>query len=190
MKKYFNQFWILCSFLFLAISAFPQQPSLVTIENTPAETDSIITIAQKQIHNFISDIPQNQLPDYGFNDIDELNNIAFGQPILIYTIQNKQLIFTNTWRVPAMVKGSCRGLLTIIKNKDQYEAVDYGAKLLAQQFYMHEKHKPLGLLRIYEIQSDFVIVKNQDDQIRFYPINNPENKAYDFNEVINLMQQN
>jgi len=156
---------------------------------TPPETDSILKIANTQINSFINNIPDQNLGDYGFKNREELNKIIFGNPIKIFTLKDTAIVFTSTWRVPIVIDNEYRALLTIIKENGAYKAVDFGARVLAEEIFKKKTVQTSGLLRVYELKSDFIIEGFSRNQLKFIPIQNTERKSYNLNDIFNLINK-
>ena len=169
--------------------AFSQQSkSDVLFQNT--EIDSILQTAKNQIHLLIDNIPEANLSDYGFNNKAEFEKITFAPPIKIYTLKDTKIIFTTTWRVPVIIDNEYRSLLTIIKEDGVYKAVDYGACVLAKDFLAKKTNQTIGLLRVYELKSDFLMEANTQNQLKFIPIQNTNSNLYELTDIINLIKNN
>ncbi len=134
--------------------------------------DSLLLAAKNQIWSFTGVLPEQDLADYGFNSKAEFRRIRFDKPVWIYTLKDTIVAFTNTWRIPVTVDGEYRALLTIIKEDGNYKAVDFGATVLARDYQAKKTPNTIGLLRIYELRSDFLIEKKPDNQIQFIPVQN------------------
>ncbi len=160
------------------------------VKDQNPETDSILKVAKNQIHLFIDNIPETNIGDYGFNNKEEFKKITFDNPVKIYTLIDSGIVFTATWRVPVVVENEYRALLTIIKENNEYKAVDYGARLLAKEFFQQKTDETIGLLRVYELKSDFIIEKTTNEQLKFIPIQNGKGKSYNLVDIINMVKNN
>ena len=135
-----------------------------------SEKDSVIQTAKSQISLFIKDLPDGSLSDYGFLNREEFGKVDFGPPIPVYTLKDSVVVFTSTWRVPVVIGMEYRSLLTVIKENDTFRAVDFGAAELAKAYQTGKTPKTIGLLRVYEIKSDFLIERSVDGNQSFMPI--------------------
>ncbi|OIP00895.1 MAG: hypothetical protein AUJ97_07485 [Bacteroidetes bacterium CG2_30_32_10] len=189
MKKILMLLLTLIMVITVNTIAFSQQnKSDVLFQNS--ETDSILRTAKNQIHLLIDNIPEANLNDYGFNNKAEFEKISFAPLIKIYTLKDTSIIFTNTWRVPVVVDNEYRSLLTIINEDGVYKAVDYGASILAKAFLAKKTNQTIGLLRVYELKSDFLMEVNTQNQLKFVPIENANSNLYDLTDIINLIKNN
>jgi hypothetical protein len=134
------------------------------------ETDTILKVAKAQISNFIMDLPDDGLADYGFLSKNEFGKIEFAAPIPIYTLQDTTVVFTSTWRVPLLIDKEYRSLLTVIKENGVFRAVDFGASELAKAYAANKTPNTIGMLRVYEIKSDFLMEKPEHGNQKFIPI--------------------
>lgn len=176
-------------FMFLFyITGFCQNKPLSLITNS--QKDSILLAAKTKIHSFIDPIPEANINDYGFNSKSEFDKISFDNPIDIYILQDSLLVFTSTWRVPVVIDGKYAALLTIIKEKGVYQAVDFGAKVLANEIFVNKTPQTVGILRIYELQSDFLIENNTQNQNKYIPIPNNKEIFYNLTDIINMIKSN
>ncbi len=155
-----------------------------------SETDIILQTAKKQINLFIDNIPNENLNDYGFKNKEEFEKISFDTPIKIYTLKDSNIVFTSTWRIPIVIDNEYRALLTIIKENEEYKIVDFGACVLAKEISAKKTNQTLGLLRVYEIKSDFIIEGYTKNQLKFIPIQGSKDKLYDLVDIFNMIKNN
>jgi hypothetical protein len=132
-----------------------------TAQSQNSETETVLRTAKSQINSFIKDLPDDGLADYGFLDRKEFGKINFGTPIPIYTWKDSTVVFTSTWRVPVVIEKEYRSLLTVILENGVYKAVDFGASELAKAYAANRTPKTIGMLRVYEIKSDFLIEETE-----------------------------
>ena len=135
-----------------------------------SERETVLKTAKDQINNFIKDLPDKDLADYGFLSKQEFGKITFGAPIPIYTLKDTAVVFTDTWRVPIVIDSEYRSLLTIIERNGIFKAVDFGANELAKGYQANKTPKTIGMLRVYEIKSDFLIEKSENGSQIYKPI--------------------
>jgi len=188
--------------LFAAVSAtFSQQNNKADINlqstrvnnsfsslNTDYNSESIINIAKNRIHSFIDNIPAENITDYGFKSKAEFDKITFGEPVKIYTLKDGNIEFTDTWRVPVVINNEYRSLLTVIKEKEELKAVDFGACVLAKAISEKKSDKTIGILRVYKIYSDFII--DEDNKIlSFIPVKAETREVHDLTYIINLLNK-
>jgi len=136
-------------------------------QTLPTETDSVLKVANSQVINLIKDIPDDVLPDYGFRNRQEFGAIRFDEPIPVYTLKDSTVVFTETWRVPLCIGKEVRSLLTVIRVNGNYQAVDFGATGLAKTFMANKTPETIGLLRVYELRTDFIMEKSAGDKPHF-----------------------
>lgn len=175
--------------LFIIINTFSHtvysQKTYKTVTNNAA-IDSILLTAKNQIHSFIDMIPEENLPDYGFYNKGEFDKITFEKPYNIYTLEDTNVVFTTSWRVPISINGEYRALLTIIKENSNYLAVDFGAKTLSKELNKYISKQTIGLLRVYELQADFFIEEISKNAYKYIPIPYVKDTFYDLKDIIHL----
>ena len=135
-----------------------------------SETEAVLKTAKAQLNNFIKDLPDESLADYGFSGKQEFRKITFGEPIPIFTLNDTAVVFTSTWRVPIVIDKEYRSLLTVIQEEGVFRAVDFGACELAKAYAANKTPKTTGMLRVYEIRKDFLIEGSEKGSQAFIPI--------------------
>jgi hypothetical protein len=189
MKNYTMRCFTFIIIIAISASAYSQQNKSDNLfKGYDQETDSVLKVAKSGIHSFIDNISDENLLDYGFNSKEEFAKIAFDKPIKIFNLKDNQLVFISTWRVPVMVDGEYRALLTIVKENNEYSAVDYGARVLAKELLLKKTDKTCGLLRVYELKKDFIIEELSQNQFKFFPLQASEEKQYDLDDIINMIK--
>ena len=153
------------------------------------QTDAILSVSKEQLGNYINSIPEVNLNDYGFKNKEEFNRIRFDEPINVYFLEGSKIVFTNTWRVPLIIDGEYRSLLTVARNNDEYKVVDFGAIQLAQIIFKKKTTKTIGLLRVYELKTDFLMEEISIDDYSFIQIN-AEGQELNLNDILNLIKRN
>ena len=109
-------------------------PFLLYSQSNSQEQDKIQRTVSENMHIFTDSIPNYLLPNYGFNNRNEIQKAIIENPIKVYTIKNKEIIPTNTWRIPISIDGEYRALFTVIKEDNgEYLLVDFGAIRLAKE---------------------------------------------------------
>lgn len=139
---------------------------------------------------FLDEIPYEVLINYGIKNKAEIEKATIGNAIAVYTIEKDSLLFTNTWRIPLIIDNEYRALFTVFKNSDdEYKVVDFGAVLLAKEFYKFNKENDFSaILRVYELRKDYFICKDNKSEWKFQPISNQEKKQYSLNELIKIIK--
>ena len=157
-----NRFFFLILMLMLASA-----PTVVAQEGDEGD---VLAASRKQIGRFTGDLPAANLKDYGFNNLQEISRITFGDPLPVYTLKDSAMVFTATWRVPVQVDGRSRALLTVIRKNGVYEAVDFGATVLAGECERLRTPATTGLLRVYALRKDYLIEGAVNRKPLFIPI--------------------
>jgi hypothetical protein len=62
--------------------------------------------------------------------------------------------------------------------------------LLAKELSAKKTNQSCGLLRVYELRSDFLIEEFPGNQIKFVPVQGPKEKNYDLVDILNMIKNN
>ncbi len=124
---------------------------------------------KENISSVLNKIPQNKEQQFGFNNREEFDIATIGDALqLIHygdTLNNENYI----WRIPILVNGEYRALLTIYQDSNGYKIADFGAAVLAKDIQQKINQNPnrtiYGILRIHSISGDFLIVKDDNTDI-------------------------
>ncbi len=171
-------------------------------QNIENENRTIFLFVRENISDILNKIPENQEKLFGFKNRTEFESVTIGNAIQLYTISNSIVNKHLIWRVPIIVNGEYRALVTVQKDNNDYKTGDFGATVLAndiQQIIIKNPDKViLGILRIYTINSDFLIVKNDKEDI-YIPLTSAEiylasqrakeKSFYTLSEIKNLLKQ-
>lgn len=152
--------------------------------------EKVVQAINKQMDRFVEDIPVNLLHNYGIYSKDEINQIVVGEPFEVYTLIDSDIFFANTWRVPVVIEDEYRALFTVISNaKDEYRVVDFGATILAEDLSFYRQTSMKGILRVYEIRTDFVILPSEDKSLYFIPLQKyvSGKHKYDLADILNMI---
>ncbi len=134
--------------------------------------DSVRTAAQNGVQAFLQSIPQGAEMKYGFHGRQELSSVTAGAPVRMYTLQDDSLrvgilpgkdylVALEEWRVPVMVGGEARALLTVTRVDGHLKIVQMGGAELAQEFAAFDRLHPNKrkiLLRLFGLHCDFMII--------------------------------
>jgi len=134
---------------------------------------SVINIAERQLHAFIDPIPDNQVADYGFLTKSEYKKIKLGDPVPVYTLEDSVMVFTQTWRVPIVVDQEYRSFLTVAIIGNVMQATDFGAMELAREFGRRKTGRTIGMLRSYILHTDYLMEKGAGNELEFSPLIEP-----------------
>lgn len=159
-----------------------------SITTTAAEgiPPEVIKAAEKGLAEFIPQIPLQEMENYGFLSPDEYFSVKLGEPFKLYTIPpqgidtlalspsvDKVLAETDHWMVPVMVQGERRVMITVVSNKDRWEAVGLSGARLAYELDtifagLDNEVRLAGVLgeyrikfvRIFQVASDFLFIQS------------------------------
>ncbi|MCX6280332.1 MAG: hypothetical protein NTU51_00030 [Bacteroidetes bacterium] len=152
------------------------------------EAASILQAVQKQFQSFTLNIPENILVNYGFKNREEFKNVTFDTPFRVYIIKDSNIVFGSSWRVPVVVDNEYRALLTIILVNGDYQVADFGARVLAGELFAKKSAQTCGLLRVYELRSDYLIETSSSNQVQFIPVQGPGDKRLGLHDIFNLIK--
>lgn len=117
-------------------------------------------------------IPQGQEKSYGFSSREDFTKALPGEVYRTISLtnefyQDKELSASknyirvqNEWRVPVVVDGRNRTLLTVLGQDTSLSVVDLGGSGLAEELEFRTKgfeNKEKFILRVYSLSMDFVV---------------------------------
>jgi len=165
--------------------------------------DEVVQITQKELPQILKKIPLGYEENYGFHNREELQNALAGKPFNCYSLIDNELKSTSTFRIPITVEQEFRALATVEYIKDTLHVVDFGANVLAKeiQAVCNENSNMvfLGILRIYSINSDFLVM-TEGQQDFFIPLTSAKmylknnnfssiEKYYTKDQIINIIKR-
>ncbi|MFZ4725156.1 MAG: hypothetical protein ACOYMD_06880 [Paludibacter sp.] len=194
-----SQFIITLLFLFFLFFT-----SCLTQKETAQKKEiyKVVQTAKKELPQILEKIPAGSEQSYGFESKDEFQNSKVGKPFRFFTIKNNQLADTSPYTLPITVDNQFRALATVEYINDTLHIVDFGSNVLAKEIQSvcndNKQLNFIGILRVYEIYSDFLMVDSKG-QNQFIPltsaklflknnINKPIQKYYNENQIINLIK--
>jgi len=178
------------------------------------DKEKILAQAQKELPDYLNQIPAGDEMLYGFYNREEFEEAYLGQLFQVYLINARtnntsyKLFTYNEYRIPVMVKGKFRALITVSQRDDEWHIVDFGAIKLAKE--MGEIIKEINpaseddgiFLRIYGPDCDFIAFKKNENEVEsclFHPLesandyieaNNKEKLSfYDLTALFKLIQK-
>lgn len=162
--------------------------SCVILERIDKEQRNMTKTIEPLAKDFIHEIPEEYLKVFGIDNYAEVLQAELGTPVPVYTLENDSLVFTNTWRVAYISENEHKALLTLTRDVDgNYEVVDFGAKILAEELANASQIKQVkGLLRVYELQKDFFFLQDKKRKTEFYPIPDDGGRTFTLDEIIQL----
>ena len=135
---------------------------------------------------FLARIPNGSEAAYGFRSRDELQRTIIGRPFRVIVAQigpgsdgAESLRPLDKWRVPVIVDGSARALLTVVRQNGELRATDFGAAALSGALEQLENKlgisndAPRFLVRAFALRRDFLYVETTAEAARFYPTEFP-----------------
>jgi hypothetical protein len=110
---------------------------------------------------------------YGFSNRDEFLKAEVGNPFNNYRFNGSELEKSTTISVPVLVADEYRALSSLDYINNTLHIVDFGATVLAKEIQLVQKQNMtlsfVGLLRIYRINSDFIIMSDNHENL-FLPL--------------------
>ena len=177
MKKNLLLLFILC----LVVAESPAQK--VNRHKMMKET-------MNELQSWLNKIPGGNESNYGFSNRDEFSLATLGKPYQVFTLSDdffkeeiqpgkSYLKATGEWRIPVMVNQENRVLITVFKKNNHWKIVELGGRVLSHELQEFEQYPELSkakfirLLRIYQLQSDFLFTGDpslSSGEIILYPM--------------------
>lgn len=158
--------------------------SIATAAYADTPPKEVRQAAEEGLPRFLSLISQEDLEDFGFHSVGELQAATLGEPYKVYTLTPQSLgsyekgsklslmiSETNSWYFPVMVEGEARTILTVSFLEGRWQAGDIGGLALPQNLQMLGSQMPTLLeekgvsgaystkfVRIFQGYLDFVVV--------------------------------
>jgi hypothetical protein len=158
-------------FLFIVITALGLH---ARAQNSQAsQNEKMKADANKQIPEWLKKIPEGKELSYGFQNRDEFSKATAGDPLPYFTLIKDGLVTSIEFRVPILIDGEYRALLTMQKNGEEYLAVDFGAKELAKdiQTTIRNADVPVsGFVRSIDLHSDFLLMSGSAGEDVLIPL--------------------
>ncbi len=144
--------------------------------------------ALKESVALLSPLDERSLENLGFSSHIPLSELSAGTPVPVYAIEHDSLVFINIWRVPLLVDGAFTALATVIPDGDHYRVVELGASMLARILDQPSSRQASGLLRVYDLSRDYLMMADKDNQLMFYPVRNTGEQPVSFDELLNKVR--
>jgi hypothetical protein len=183
MADRYKLFWLVI-FSMILINSF----SFLFAQSSGITEKEIKDIARVESVNFLNDIPAGQEVLYGFDNRGQFKYVTIGRPVQIVSLSAEsfpvgannvdlKIVPTEEWFVPLIVGKTIKAIITVAKHQGKYQAVDFGAKDLAQELnsfpdITDESNNVISILRVYRLQSDFLITSqnNKPEQKVIIPL--------------------
>jgi hypothetical protein len=158
---------VVLGFTQFASTGFPQ----IQTVTTDASEATVQAVAMRDLADFLNKIPPGRETMYGFKNREEFLQASLGTPVRLFTIpsdsmrngidaKKSHVIPQNEWRVPIIIDGEFRSLLTVSMVNNVLKTVELGGELLAKELMDFWKREPKGrkaLLRLYHLRCDFLV---------------------------------
>jgi len=167
----------------LSCGAFAQSGILA-----PDATEaSVQAAAMAGLEAFLNKIPLGREIEYGFGNREEFRRAKLGTAFQVFTLppdsmrqgidpKKSYMIPLNEWRVPVIVDGTFRTLVTVSIVNNALNTVELGGESLAKEmmdFWEKEPNGRRGLLRLYQLRCDFLVLDRDGLGVEygeFYPL--------------------
>lgn len=181
MKQYLCTV-VKCCLVFLAGVLVAHQPLSGQVSD-----ETLKNTARTGLQSYLQKIPAGLEERYGFHNRQEFSRAIPGEPVRIYSVHpdslrrgigagKEYLIAQDQWKVPVLVNGEARALLTVAMVEGKPKVVELGAVGLAQELGAVELQHPSeqkAILRLYQLQCDFLILTPKGKQVsegNLYPL--------------------
>jgi hypothetical protein len=149
--------------------------------------DNLKYTARTELQSYLEKIPTGLEERYGFHNRQEFSRAIPGDPLRIYSIHpdsirgeinpgKEYLVAQEEWKVPVLIDGDARALLTVAKVDGKLKVVELGATGLARELGVVGKEHPTDqkiILRLYQLQCDFLVLTPKGKQVSegyLYPL--------------------
>jgi hypothetical protein len=144
--------------------------------------------AQDQLQATLAMIPAGQEPGFGFASREQFQSATIDEVYRTISFTNEfyqeqkltdknYIRVQNEWRVPVLVDGDNRVLLTVFGQDTSLNVVDIGGTLLAKELQIKsegQSEKDKFILRVYPLAIDFVVFVAHGKTLaegNYYPMN-------------------
>jgi hypothetical protein len=153
----------------ITLVLFSSAVTSISASDSVFSDEAICAVARSSLTAFLEKIPVGHESRYGFLHRNEFGRATCGTPLRMYTDSMKtnadessnRPVALNEWRVPVLVDGGLRSLLTVAMTDGVPEAVELGGAALAREVNEFEKKYHgirRGLFRLYRLRCDFLML--------------------------------
>jgi hypothetical protein len=144
--------------------------------------------ADKGLQPMLALVPQGQERNYGFDSRDDFQKATTGEVYRTISFTNEfyqdkeisssknYFLLQNEWRVPVVVEGKNKTLLTVFGKDTSLHVVDLGGAVLASELQSKTigfDNKEKFILRIYPLKIDFLVFVDNGKELseaQFFPL--------------------
>ncbi|MCP4131070.1 MAG: hypothetical protein GY754_08830 [bacterium] len=134
--------------------------------------ESVSSAANAQFRDYLHLIPEGMEKDFGFLDREEFDEAALGKPHEVFMINEEgKVVPFNVWRVPIIIDGKYRSLLSVKEVDGEFKIVAVGASRLARELCeLESEHygedrfleiENCSLLRSFTKKADFIVYNEE-----------------------------
>ena len=140
---------------------------------TNGVNEKVVKAANDKLYSFLENIPVGSESQFGIDNRDEIKTATLGTPYHVMVLTKEfynainlsgaayaaYVTGSNEWRVPVLVNGSSRVLVTVNAENGSYTAGDLGGAGLARELQQGKPRKKhtYAILRVHRLTSDFLI---------------------------------
>lgn len=177
-------------------------------QNSAEVMQQVADAARAGMAAYLQKIPRGLEKNYGFANRSEFGRASLGRPYhqVGMDAADGSMEVVDTWRVPILVDGKFRAMLTVAKMKGAWKAVEIGAAKMAADLGRLEREiirgRPnlqVAIIRVFKLKSDFLAVAPASAQIEsgdFHPmlsaqslLNLKRTSSYSYQQLKTLLSQ-
>jgi hypothetical protein len=152
------------------------------VHHSSAVLQQVSDAARGGLNAYLEKIPAGREKNYGFESRDQFARATLGRPYHMVSMDaaGGSIDVIDTWRVPILVNGRFKALLTVGKKDGAWKTVEIGAAKLSRELEGLESSVVKGrsdvqvaIVRVFALRSDFLGVASAKADLeagRFYPM--------------------
>lgn len=159
----------------LILGGAPSEP--LCGQDRTADAIRVRSVAAVGLRAFLERVPAGREHAYGFVARHEFNEAEVGEPYRVFMLNEEEvlhdlppaLVPLDEWRVPVLVRGDVRVLLTVGMVGGEWRVVELGARELARELAALElRHAAAprvvrrGILRLFRLPCDVLLMGEPD----------------------------
>jgi hypothetical protein len=145
--------------------------ALCSFDGQQGGTDFVTRAAKSEFAKFFALIPQGRETQYGFAPGDNAASCTMGKPLQMLTLtkefyeggyqaDKKNIEATHEWRVPVILNGDYKTMVTVAGDEQDAHIVDFGGAGLAKELrpmFARSTGDRFGMLRLYPSGASFFV---------------------------------
>lgn len=134
----------------------------------------VTAAGQELLASSLAKVPEGLESNYGFADRSEFARATVGIPYQMFAVNPGRGTVEpmGSWRLPVLVDGAYRALLTVYKKDGAYRFAEFGAAQLANDLGSLERSQVKNrtgirraIFRVFELKCDFLVIAWEDSPI-------------------------